>query len=346
MIRDAQARRFLSAWQAFQERYRVVSKSYSSSISLLELSILIELQIERGRSQATLARLFQVPSPTVFRAAQRLKELRFVAEFEGDGDARIKSLQLTGSGTKELASIDNEANLILKEMAAALSSKELKRFVSLLAVMEAYFSVERAKIRRVDHRLRGPIRTFTRGFGLLGNSAFGVQAVSTFDWHVLSAIDEARESIYAMDLSNRFHAPNNSISVLLQRFEEKDLVKRVRSLDGDRRLKPLVLLPKGRALLRKIETNAVKLIQAAMAPLTERELPELCDLMERFVDVQPGECLVSVPFRVKPINDERGEGQSAGVYLSSELVGRIEQQESSAATELKVVELLKRLLKH
>ncbi len=324
----------------------MVSKSYSSEISLLELSILIELQIERGRSLAALAKLFRVDPQIVFRAAENLESRKFLSKFDGIGDARVKNLQLTKLGINELNSIDKEANDILDQMLVDFSKKSLNRFISLLGVMEEFFCDERATIRSAgDHPLRGPIRTFTRGFGLLGNSAFGVSSISTFDWHILTALDRSVKSTYASDLSARFHSPSNSISVLLLRFEKKGYLRRITSDNGDKRLKAIELTKNGRALLQGIEETAVELIKSSMNPLTNDQVLELCSLMEDFVGVRLGEFSLSIPFYIKPLINKDGIADGAGVYLSNEFIGKLRNERDKIVSESRLIEFLTKRLK-
>lgn len=335
---------FYRRWRSFQEQYRVVAQSYSSTVSLLELSILIELEIDPARSQRDFVRLFRVTPQVLSRAVQRLLKRSFIRESRGQADGRTRALTLTAHGARQLASIDSEANAILEEMIRDLPQRDVRRLREILGVLEQSFPDVRASVRGIDHPLRGPIRTFTRGFGLLGNSVFGVTEISTFEWHILAAVADGNGVARASDLAGRFHAPKNSLSVVLSRLERRRLIERSAAQGADSRTKPLALRPPGRQLLRRIETNAVRILAKAMEPLSDSALGELQSLMARFIQRDPDEYRVEVPFTVRPVRDHLGKCTGAAVFLGERCVGTAPGDRSDPWRTLDVQQLLKRAL--
>lgn len=330
------ARRFFQAWRLFQERYRVVAKSYSSNISLLELSILIETQIQTGRSRAELARLFSVSQQTVSSAARRLLEQGYLSEVQTQDDARRWDISLTQKGARELRGIDREANEILERMSAHLPKRELKRLILLWGRMQSHFSNELAAVREIDNPLRGPIRTFTRGFGLLGRSAFGVNAVSTLEWHLLSAMNDTSGGVYLVDLATRFHCKKNSLSMLLSRMEERGLISRQTKEGADRRKRLLQLEAEGKSLLREIELRGEKLSAAALNRLSRPEQEELCELFERFVGASEVEYQFHISVKIRRLPGPRGSSSELSVFVENGLFGHstVPSTETSSKDEV------------
>ena len=167
--------------------------SYSSGLSLLELSILIETDLSPGISGIELSRMLYVSPLAISRASMRLENLGSLKKLQSSKDARKKGNQLTAVGRKVLQGIDLEANKILEELNSELTESESKRLVKLLAKVAAALPIDMARSRPIDHPLRPSIRTLTRALGSLGTSVFDFSSVSTFEWHVLTAVERGEQ---------------------------------------------------------------------------------------------------------------------------------------------------------
>lgn len=320
----AQATRFFRIWQRFQERNGVVSKSYSSALSLLELSVLIETQISPARSGSDLARVLNVSALTVSRALTRLEHQGLVRRPADPDDARMRRTELTDAGARLLNEIDLEANQRLERMNPRVSAAELRRLVKLLTLAAHGFPIRAADGRPIDHPLRPAIRTFTRGLGHLGGALFESDALSTFEWHVLTAIEHGGGTLCARDLIERFDAQSNSVSVLLQRLEKRGLIRRVQGKDGDQREKLLQLLPKGERTLANILRSGSAVFERTMQTLSPQEAGELCDLMEHFVGQHPQQRVVSIPVVLRPLPDSvHSSTPRVGIFIEDKQIGEI-----------------------
>lgn len=335
--RSAQATRFFHLWQRFQERNRVVSKSYSSPLSLLELNLLIETALQPDRSGSKLSQLLHVPPLTISRALTRLEGSALITRRPGAKDARVRKNALTPSGVRTLQALDVEANLILQSMNPTFSAADLKRLVKLMGVVAAAFPLQLATGRPTDHPLRPMIRTLTRGLGLLGSSVFGIDSVSTFEWHVLNAIDQGAGQIRALDICHRFQAQRNSVSVLLQRLERRGLVRRTVGESGDRREKQLAIQAKGTKVLTSIARNGTAIFVEAMQQLSPEQANDLCDLFEQFIGEHPQQREVSLSFILKPLS---GSAKRVGVFLEGAALAQFEAESIASITAEEVARQL------
>ena len=335
--RSAQATRFFHLWQRFQERNGVVSKSYSSPLSLLELNLLIETALQPDRSGSKLSQLLNVPPLTISRALVRLEGSGLITRRTAAQDARVRKNALTPSGIRTLQALDLEANQILESMNPAFSAADLKRLVKLMSVIAAALPRQLAAGRPSDHPLRPMIRTLTRGLGLLGSSVFGIDSISTFEWHVLNAIDQGSGQIRALDICHRFQAQRNSVSVLLQRLERRGLVRRTVGDGGDRREKQLAIQSKGTKVLASIARNGASIFVEAMQQLSPEQANDLCDLFEQFIGAHPQQREVSLSFILKPLS---GSATSIGVFLEGTALVQFEAEDISSITAEEVARRL------
>ncbi len=338
--RSAQASRFFHLWQRFQERNGVVAKSYSSQLSLLELNLLIEASLAPDRSGAQLSQLLNVPPLTISRALTRLEAAGLVVRRAAPHDARIRENALTAAGVRTLHSIDIEANERLRSMNPAITAAELKRLVKLMETLAGALPIKMAEGRASDHPLRPTIRTLTRGLGLLGSSVFEIDSISTFEWHVLTAIEQGMGKTRAHALCDRFQAQRNSLSVLLQRLERQNLLRRTVGESGDRREKLLAIQPKGVKVLTAIARNGIQIFASAMQPLAAEQATELCGLFEHFIGQHPDQRQLSINVIVKPIS---GKPQTVGIFLDATLLLEFRASDPAHLDDEEVVRQLKLL---
>ena len=82
------------------------------------------------------------------------------------------------------------------------------------------------------------------------------------------------------DLSERMSAKNSTITGIVDRMVQSDLVERKRSED-DRRVVLIALTPKGKALARKIPITAMEIFGGALRSLSPKDRAALTDIFKR-----------------------------------------------------------------
>jgi len=82
------------------------------------------------------------------------------------------------------------------------------------------------------------------------------------------------------DLSERMSAKNSTITGIVDRMVESDLVERRRS-DTDRRVVLIALTPKGKKLAQKIPVTAMEIFAGALGSLSARDRGALTDIFKR-----------------------------------------------------------------
>ena len=282
--------------------------------------MLIESTISPGITGGELAEMLYVSPLAVSRAAARLEQRRLLAKRAERLDLRRKGFAVTAHGKKMLAEIDREANQVLDDMSGSLSSDEVRALETLLNQVAEAFPLGAAAGRPVDHRLRPAIRTLTRGFGHLADTVFGVSEVSTFEWHVLSAIAESAGDLQAGGLAERFGSKSSSLSVLLTRLEKSGIIRRKAAASGDKRAKTLALSAKGSELLSRIASSAHAVLSDVTKGLSSGELQRLAILMKNLV--RNREVRVSLDLVLKERTTELKKGV-VDIFFGGELLGTV-----------------------
>ena len=99
-------------------------------------------------------------------------------------------------------------------------------------------------------------------------------------YRVLMVLDAAKHPVTITDVARWLDRNTNSISLIIDRMEKVDLVKRVRDLK-DRRSLRLVMTAKGNGLFERATANGLELLDAMKSCCTEEEMQILTDLLGR-----------------------------------------------------------------
>ena len=89
-------------------------------------------------------------------------------------------------------------------------------------------------------------------------------------WRVLAAL-AAQDNPTISDISSYAVVPHSTLSRLLDRMEHENLVKRQAST-GDRRTAPLRMTARGRAVLKAVIPEAVRIREEALSHLSRQEI--------------------------------------------------------------------------
>jgi len=114
----------------------------------------------------------------------------------------------------------------------------------------------------------------------LGTKLFREFGLTEAQFNVLFSLKYKNVKITQSDLSRRLVVTRASITSVLDKLQEKDLVERV-VVPGNRRIHHVELTAKGRRLIDKIEPHYRKALESVLNDVTESECRELIALLER-----------------------------------------------------------------
>lgn len=103
--------------------------------------------------------------------------------------------------------------------------------------------------------------------------------ITSAQWGVLMRIAKGCASTSAQ-LCRSAHYDTGSMTRMLDRLEEKGLIRRVRN-NPDRRIVSLEVTEAGRALERRLPPAAIKVLNAHLRGFTHGELAQLKDFLNR-----------------------------------------------------------------
>jgi len=115
---------------------------------------------------------------------------------------------------------------------------------------------------------------------LLGASFFRPHQLTEAQWNVLFALKYKAVELTQSDLGKRLVVTRASITSVLDKLEEKELVER-RSVPGNRRIHHVELTRKGHALVERLEPVYREEVHAALNGFGDGELRVLIGCLER-----------------------------------------------------------------
>jgi DNA-binding MarR family transcriptional regulator len=111
-------------------------------------------------------------------------------------------------------------------------------------------------------------------------AAFAKAGLTLQQYRVLMVINFAKHQLTQTDVSHYLDRNTNSISLIIDRMEKIDLVKRVRDLK-DRRALRLVITPTGKDLFKRATTHGLELTKTMMSCCSEEETQIVINLLEK-----------------------------------------------------------------
>jgi MarR family transcriptional regulator, 2-MHQ and catechol-resistance regulon repressor len=111
-------------------------------------------------------------------------------------------------------------------------------------------------------------------------AAFAQVGLTLQQYRVLMVLDAAEHPVTITNVARWLDRNTNSISLIIDRMEKVDLVKRVRDLK-DRRTLRLVMTPKGKSLFERATIYGLELMDKMKSICTEEEMETLNSLLGR-----------------------------------------------------------------
>jgi DNA-binding MarR family transcriptional regulator len=268
------------------ERFRQIqlrtyfsSNPYGASLSLIETHILIELDSEQPISQTELVVALGVHKVNVSRTLHGLTEKGLVRSETNPHDSRSKIFSLTSKGRVQLRQLDHRAGALMEQFCWFMSQHEQTRLTELWNALSDGLNAPQVRSRPGIHPLLVPGRRHSRGLGLLGTSVFGVEGVSSLEWHAMALIAAKRcESPTALAEALNIHT---ATALGLERRLLSEGVLSSKRDPKDRRGVVLSVAPQGKKLLDTIEAHALAQLERAASNLSLGELQELLELLHR-----------------------------------------------------------------
>jgi DNA-binding MarR family transcriptional regulator len=112
-------------------------------------------------------------------------------------------------------------------------------------------------------------------------AVFAKGGLTLQQYRVLMTIYFAKRPLTQTDVAHYLDRNTNSISLIIDRMEKIDLVKRVRD-SKDRRALRLVITAKGKDLFKRATTHGLGLLEAMTSCCSEEEMQTVINLLERF----------------------------------------------------------------
>jgi DNA-binding MarR family transcriptional regulator len=268
------------------ERFRQIqlrtyfsSNPYGASLSVIEVHTLIELDTDRSMSQSEIVAALGAHKVSVSRTLQALGERGLVKFETNPHDSRSKIFSLTSKGRAQLRQLDHKAGALMEQFCWFMSQNQQVRLSELWSALCDGMSAPPVRSRPGIHPLLVPGRRHSRGLGLLGTSVFGVEGVSSLEWHAMSLIESGRcESPTALADTLNIHT---ATALGLEKRLISDGLLSSRRDSKDRRAVVLSVTSQGKKLLEKIETNALTQLEHASSAFSVGELQEFIELLHR-----------------------------------------------------------------
>jgi DNA-binding MarR family transcriptional regulator len=165
-----------------------------------------------------------------------------------------------------------------------------------------------SSILKAAHRLRGILNSYYAEFGLTDIRFAVLQIIKKAD------INGCTQS----ELAEQLQQSESSISTLVDRMRNSDLIYRLRS-KSDRRKRVLILSDRGRIILDKVEACHNEYMDKLLKPFQEDQKIELATLLQKLVK--------HLTFR----NGQPEEGIKVTLELSESAKSEPEETKSSAA---------------
>lgn len=105
----------------------------------------------------------------------------------------------------------------------------------------------------------------------------------TNGWIIFYLAEHRDRDVFQRDLEKEMHVTRSTASKILQRMEEKDLIRR-ESVPQDARLKKLTLTPRSLAILDLVTEDQDEMEKQLTKGFSEKELALLSDFLRRMRD--------------------------------------------------------------
>ena len=135
---------------------------------------------------------------------------------------------------------------------------------------------------------------------------FAKAGLTLQQYRVLMVVDAAQQPVTVTDVARWLDRNTNSISLIIDRMEKIDLVKRVRDLK-DRRSLRLVMTAKGQDLFSQATKHGLELLDTIRSCCTDEEIQTLINLLGRLREKVLEELIPEEAERMTKIKGTRAE---------------------------------------
>lgn len=271
-------------FREFQRQNRFVATAGMTDLTLVESQLLVEVDGTPGIDFTVARERLSVDPVKISRTVASLSKRSLLQVGGNAADRRRKRLHLTAEGAKLVAQVDKESNETLARLRERITPAEGERTRSYLTRLADGLSGPQTVHRLCEDPLRPAIRRLTRSMGLLGQNVYGASGLSSLEWLVIARLATSETPLTARALSDFFSVPPNTMSDLIKRFCQDDIIVQERGGDiRDRRSHPLRLGEAGRHLFVKVHSLAVEQTLGAIKTLSDEEALDFCRIWLAFI---------------------------------------------------------------
>jgi DNA-binding MarR family transcriptional regulator len=254
---------------------------YNTELSPLEAYIILEIDINPNSSINEIAKILGAERSTVSRAMTRLEKSDYVSYKNSEIDKRRKDLYLTNKGSDFLLIHDQFNNRLIKELSRGLNHFELSELSGYLTYWAEKDGALPLKLRKGENSLLKGVRGLARSWNAIGDSFLGTK-YSVLHWQILTELTLHDEGIRPSVFAEQLGLKRNTLSQIINRFEQVGLVKRnVDSSDGRGFL--LSITTKGQDVLKEIQKAGASRIEKSLGELSPAKREEFLSLWRRYV---------------------------------------------------------------
>ena len=281
----------LESLRLYNLKGKFVSSVYDSPLNGSEAYILVELDIDSSRKAKDLANILELEKSTISRTVAGLVRLGYLKQKSSAQDRRHNELSLTKKGLEFLALHDQFNEKLIGEFVQNISLQEMSELQFYLKTLSDNDGAQPIVLRPNEHPMLIEMRRLARRWGAIGNSWFD-SGYSIAQWQVLSEIKAGAGKSRPSELSATLSLPTNTISHILQIFENDGLIGRHR-VPGDKRGWLLQLSTKGEKTLKQINLISHKRIRSALIELSPVQTERFSVLLRRYIGEEKSEVKAS-----------------------------------------------------
>lgn len=285
--------RFFLLLRLLQQSNQFVFKHPATGLTVMESSLLLEIDGRTPITTQTLANLFEVKQSTMTRNLDKLTSKGLIRRTTSSIDSRSKTISVTPKGKEILKKHDKLANEIIEKYEKRVSKKWLLKLSDVFNKAADGFKILPPAVRQGEHPVRSAMRRLSFLLGITRSAGFMGSTLSALNWQILSEIFLRGEIQSIKEFSHTISIPQANIIQLISRLEQSGLIIKQISRD-DQRKTSFACSDKGIIAIKKIISSAVNKLKTLCSHQTQEEIQDILPHLELMVGKTPfGDMLIS-----------------------------------------------------
>ena len=291
--------KLLDLFRLFQRRQRYVKNAYSSELSGLEGFIVLLIHHLPKIGVVELSEMLHLDRSVISRTIKGLVSGSYLEVQDDRYDKRKKIFTLGKNGSTFFTHHLDSNRKFIGHILSFLALDEQLRLIKYLKTIGDTEGAPALPELQDLHPLMLELRRLTISHQIFGSSYLG----STFDtlkWQIFSELAYTSTPISPNDLADTLGLKSNTLSQILDGYEELRLIKRT-GIATDRRKVKLALTNKGGLDLQSFEEHASKFFDTSLSRLKEKEKGDFLQLFEMALS---GKSLLQSSSEISIIDDD------------------------------------------